>query len=160
MRSSVCANRLNQPAQSTGSIVITRLKKVDAVRGDPIDEPVLLRQATRPATRAEILERLGLADAPKRIAQGGIHKIKHPQRGLAVRFHPETQILDEFPLEDRRALAVRRANRMLSPPLDQDPGARAARRETMGRRRRPLPERVPRAAFPHCAGSAAGALSP
>ena len=57
------------------SIVITRLKKVDAVGSHPIDQPVLLRKSSGPASCQYIFERFGFADPDKRISDYRLNQL-------------------------------------------------------------------------------------
>ena len=49
--------------------MVARLKEINAVRLDTVDDAVLRRQAARPGIRVEVPQRFRLADADERVPQ-------------------------------------------------------------------------------------------
>jgi len=82
--------------------VVTRLQKRDAVPLDEIDEAMLLREAPRPDTPAEMLQRLRLADSVERISHDGLDEIHETQRDAPLGFDPVAEIFSKLRLEDGR----------------------------------------------------------
>jgi len=67
---------------------------------------MLLRQAARPSTGGELLQRLRFADPFERIPQDRIDDIERAQRDAPVRIHPESQILAKLRMENRDAFSL------------------------------------------------------
>lgn len=86
--------------------MIPRLQEVDPRLAHQVDESMLLGDAPRPAATEVELERLGLADAAKRIPHDGFYQIKDAQRRLAVCSDPEAKIFPQLRVEDGRSGAV------------------------------------------------------
>lgn len=84
--------------------MVTRLKKVDPVVTDQIDDAVFLGQTAGPGACGNELEWLRFADAGKRIMHDRLDKVESPECHLAVGFHPIPQVFAEFLLEDRLSL--------------------------------------------------------
>ena len=57
--------------------MIPRLEKVDAVPADSINQAMLLGDPSRPAARQFKLQRFGLANTLKRIAQNGFDQFQN-----------------------------------------------------------------------------------
>lgn len=58
--------------------MIADLQEVDALGSHPVDEPVLLSDAARPDASPQVLQRLGFADASKRIRPGPLDGVGWP----------------------------------------------------------------------------------
>jgi hypothetical protein len=80
-------------------VMVSRLQKVNLIVPNQVNDTVFLRQPSGPGAWGKILERFGFADSNKRVAQNGLDQVKHPDRQLAVSFHPETQVFDKLRLE-------------------------------------------------------------
>lgn len=76
------------------------LEEVDPVRAHQINDPVFLRQPAGPHIRSEVFQQFRLADAGKRVPQGGIDQVEGAERDLTIRFDPVAQILQELRVED------------------------------------------------------------
>ena len=81
--------------------MIACLGEEDAVVFDSIDQAVLLSDAPRPDTGAEVAQRLGFADAIERIAADGFNQFENPQGGFPIRGNPMPRILQEIAVEDQ-----------------------------------------------------------
>jgi hypothetical protein len=82
------------------SVVITGLSKVYPVITYQIDETMLLCQPVGPNTYPEMLQRLGLANPPERVAQNSFNQIEDAQRNPAVCGDAVLQILTKFWMKD------------------------------------------------------------
>ena len=71
--------------------MVPALEEIDPVLLNQVDEPMLLRQSAGPGSGVQILQRLRLADAGKRIAENGLDQIERPQGDIAVNLHPEDE---------------------------------------------------------------------
>jgi len=89
---------------ASGSVVVARLQKVDAVVPDEIDETMFFGQPARPGALVKMTERLGLSDPFEGVAEDRLDQIECPQGSLSVRIHPETEIFQEFLVKDGNPL--------------------------------------------------------
>lgn len=88
--------------------MVPRLKEVDAVVADEIDDAVLLGEAARPDSGAEVLQWLGLPQALEGVAENRLDEVEGPEGDAAVRVDPEPEVFEELLLEDSFAAALRR----------------------------------------------------
>jgi hypothetical protein len=72
--------------------MVTSLREVDAVRGNPPDQAVLLGQAARPAAAEREAKGFGLAGSVERIADGRFDQVEKTQPCVSAGFHPVTDI--------------------------------------------------------------------
>ena len=72
--------------------MIACLKEVDALSAYPIHQPVFLGDSSRPASCQHVFERLGPADAGKRIAKHGFDKPRGQRYG-SILAAQETEVL-------------------------------------------------------------------
>src|SRR5579859_5206621 len=84
--------------------MVSRLKEVNPVWADLINQPVLLGDSPRPATRQLKPQRLRLADADKGISQNRLDQIKSSQGSLAVDLHPVPEVPAKLRVEYRLAI--------------------------------------------------------
>ena len=70
------------------SVVIARLQKVDAIVVHEIDQAMLLRNAPRPNTGAEILQRFRFSDIAERLPHNRFDQLQNTERGTTIRFNP------------------------------------------------------------------------
>src|SRR5271157_5609178 len=91
------------------SIVIPRLKKIDARLAHLINESVLLCDASGPALGQHILQRFRLADALNWIPKRGLHQLQDSKCGVVVRFDPEPEVFEKLAMKDGVALSALQA---------------------------------------------------
>ncbi len=65
--------------------------------------------------------RAALQTSPQR----GLHKLQDSKRGVAVRFHPEAEVLEKLALKDGVALSAFQARSPAVPPVAEPSGAAA-----------------------------------
>src|SRR4051812_26706220 len=82
-----------------------RLKEVDAVSADEVDETVFAREPPGPSARQMMLKRLRLAEARERITQHRLDEFESPQRYVAVLLDPVSQVFAKLRMKNRVALA-------------------------------------------------------
>jgi hypothetical protein len=70
--------------------MVSHLEELDAVVLHEINDSVRLGETARPRGGSEVSERLGLANASKRIAQNRLDELEHPDGYPPIRFYPET----------------------------------------------------------------------
>jgi hypothetical protein len=68
--------------------MIASLQEVDALISDQVNDPMLLRQTTRPRASRQILQRFWLADSGEWITYDCLDQIERAQGNLAVGCHP------------------------------------------------------------------------
>ena len=83
--------------------MVPRLKEINALVSDEVDQPVLLRHASRPASVKVELERLWFPDAVKRIPENGLYEIQDSKSGPAFRPNPPAQVLSKLGVVDGKA---------------------------------------------------------
>jgi len=83
--------------------VVARLKEIDALVSDQVDQPMLLRHSPRPASSKVELERLRFPDAVERIPKNGFYEFQDSQSRVTVRSNPVAQIVSELGMENRKA---------------------------------------------------------
>src|SRR5574341_1690124 len=84
--------------------MVPGLEEVNALSADQIHDPMLLGQAAGPRPGEDILQRLGLADAPERVPQDRLDQVQSTQRHSPIRFYPVPKVLDELRMEDGKPL--------------------------------------------------------
>jgi hypothetical protein len=82
------------------SVVVPGLEKVNTLFSDPVNEPVLLRDTSRPASGKRVSERLGFTQPLEGVAQHRFNQVQHPDCYIAVGLDPIAKILPELGLED------------------------------------------------------------
>jgi len=80
--------------------MIARLKEVNAVFADKVNNAVFLGQTAGPYVRCKVFQGLGFADAGKGITNDGLNDVQGAQGNPTVRFHPIAQVFPEFDLEN------------------------------------------------------------
>jgi len=75
--------------------MVPGLVEINAVSADQIHDPMLLGQAAGPRAGKDILQRLGLADAPERVPQDRLDQVQSTKRHSPIRFYPVPKGLDE-----------------------------------------------------------------
>jgi hypothetical protein len=68
-------------------VVISSLKKIDAVNGDFINHPMLLSNSPAPGAGEFMLERLGFADTIKGVGKHGVYEFQSANRSFALVFN-------------------------------------------------------------------------
>ena len=82
------------------SVVVTSLKEIDDLVTGAVNQPVFLRNASRPTAREQVFEWLRLACALEWIAHYSFDEIQHPERCDPVGLDPIAQILSKLGMED------------------------------------------------------------
>lgn len=72
------------------SVVVSGLKKIDALSAHRVDQPMLFGDPARPSPREYVLEGLRFADTLERIAHNRLHQIENPKRHATIRLDPVT----------------------------------------------------------------------
>ena len=80
--------------------MVVSLEKVDALFGNPVNEPVLLRDMSRPASGKCVSERSGLTGYPEGVAQYRFNQVQHSDCCISVGLDPIAKILPELRLEN------------------------------------------------------------
>ena len=80
--------------------MVARLQKIDTIASHQIDQPMLVGNAPRPASRQNVPQRFGLSDPGERLTQHGLHELQHPQSNLAIGFNPVAKVLAELGVEN------------------------------------------------------------
>ena len=88
------------------SVVIAGLQELDAVVAYPVDQPVLLGNAARPAAGERLPERFRLSNALKRISERRLNHFEDSRGYVAVSLDPVAKVLEKLALEDRDALSA------------------------------------------------------
>jgi hypothetical protein len=70
------------------SVVVARLKEINALVSHEVHQPVLLRHAPRPTSVKVELQRLRFPNAVERIPQNGLHEFQDSKGRLAFRSNP------------------------------------------------------------------------
>jgi hypothetical protein len=87
------------------SIVVTVLQKINPSFTDAINQAMFLGEAARPASGKDVLQKLGLSDSRKRIAQDAFDEFQGAESDSAIRFDPVPKVLPEFRMEYRFSLS-------------------------------------------------------
>jgi hypothetical protein len=72
--------------------------------GYKIDDPMFLRESSRPGSRTQIFKRFWLAEARKGIAHDGLDHAKSSQGDFPIGCHPIPQVFAKFRMEHRGTL--------------------------------------------------------
>jgi hypothetical protein len=86
--------------------VVSSLKKVDPIVCHAVYEPVLLSDSPRPASFEHVAKWLRLSHTLKWITHCCFNQIKHPERRVAIGFHPVSKVLTKLFLEHGRTCDV------------------------------------------------------
>ena len=86
-------------ADRRASIVVSSQEEVYSLRGDTIDQPMLLCDAARPAPRKSEFQGFRFPGTVKGIADDGLNQIEDPDGDVTLVLDPETQVLNELRLE-------------------------------------------------------------
>lgn len=81
------------------SVVITCLKKIDSPATYLVNQPMLLRNSSRPHAAKLMLEWLRLTNALEWIFHNILNQKEHAKSYFPVRFHPPSQVLSKLGLE-------------------------------------------------------------
>ena len=85
------------------SVVVPRLKKVNAVLLHEINDAMLISQPPRPHVSPKPFQRLRLPDSDERITKDRLHEIEQSQSEFAIVGNEIGEILNESRVEDRFA---------------------------------------------------------
>src|ERR1035437_7833322 len=114
-------------------VVVAGLHKFDAVAEDFVHQAVGLIDPPRPNVATEVLQVFRFADAGEWIAEGGLHQVEHPERGLSVRVDSISEILQALVLERCAPSGSRARSQGVTPNSRRN----AARSVVLVRPRRP-----------------------
>jgi hypothetical protein len=84
--------------------VVAGLEKVNAFFRNAVNEPVLLRDTSRPASGKRVSEGFGLTRSFKGVAQHRFNQVQHSDCDVAVALDPIPKIFSELGLEDSEPL--------------------------------------------------------
>ena len=84
-------------------VVVFRLKKIDLVFIDTIDQAIFMSDPAGPEISGQMLQWLWLALAFKQSFQDLLHQIQDLFRHSSVHFHPLAKVLSELLLNDADA---------------------------------------------------------
>src|SRR3954447_7800352 len=87
--------------ERTRSVVIARLKELDPIVRHEVDQPMLLRESSRPRSGSQILQRLRLPDSREWVAKGGFDEIERTKRDLPIIGNPEAKVFPKLGMEHR-----------------------------------------------------------
>ncbi len=80
--------------------MVPGLEKVDAFVGHQINDPMFLRQAPRPGSRREILQRFRFRNSREWIAENSFDDLQRTQCNAPIDINPVPKIIPEFGMED------------------------------------------------------------
>ena len=85
---------------STTSIMIARLEKINALVADGIDNSMFACQTARPGIAIKVFEWFWFANPSERISQNRFHKRHNAKGYLAIRLNPIVQVCTKFWMEN------------------------------------------------------------
>jgi hypothetical protein len=88
--------------------MISGLQEVDPIISHQIDDPMFLRESSRPDACVKVLERLRFAESVERITHDGLDQLQDAQSDLPVLLYPILEILSKLILKDGDALLILR----------------------------------------------------